>query len=43
MKQRWNKYVMKSLEKFGLTIEEMEVNDVGEFSATGFKIQFAQR
>ena len=39
MKQRWNKYVMKRLDKFGLTIEEMEANDVGEFTAAGYKVE----
>ena len=37
MKQKWNKYVMKRLDKFGVTIEEMELNDMSEFSAAEFK------
>ena len=35
MKQRWDKFIMKRLDKFGLSIEEMEDNDARESSAAG--------
>ena len=35
MKQRWEKYISKTLDKFGVTLEELEERDVQEGSETG--------
>ena len=35
MKQRWEKYISKTLEKFGVTTEELEEKDVREGSHVG--------
>ena len=35
MKQRWEKYISKTLDKFGVTTEELEERDVREGSEAG--------
>ena len=35
MKQRWEKYICKSLDKFGVTMEELEEGGVQEGSEAG--------
>ena len=35
MKQRWEKYISKTLDKFGVTTEELEERDFREGSETG--------